>query len=81
LLLSKSELETLSTSSRIETRQECVMPEQPPDPKNYDMKIPPEPENSTLQKQQNEREDDATVSNDRKDASPPAKKQTEQKPK
>jgi hypothetical protein len=53
------------------------MPEQPRDPKHYDMKIPPEPENSTLHKQEKEKEDDTTVSTGKKDVSPQANKQTD----
>ena len=31
------------------------MPEQPPDPRHYEMKVPPEPEHATLKKDQREK--------------------------
>jgi hypothetical protein len=34
------------------------MPEQPPDPIHYDMKIPPEPQDATLNKEERQKDSD-----------------------
>jgi len=47
------------------------MPSQPPDPRHYEMKIPPEPDQATLKKDQSEKhpadDEDRDASNTAKD--------------